>query len=129
MTKDNSWRIVQIIPAQVGWKAVHCQCSTEKHVEISTLTVVCWAIVENGIDGNSGRTEVRGIEQRANALAIVADQIRSDGIGNDGVDRNTYFLGYDDPEAHKESVYWIRQGNNRITAEKEKRAACMTDRR
>jgi hypothetical protein len=125
MTEDNPWRIVQIIPAQVGWKAVHCQSSTEKHLEISTLTVVCWAIVERGIGDNSGQTEVRGIEQRADALAIVADEIRSDGVGNDGVDRNVYFLGYDDPEAHKESAYWIRQGNHRLTAEKEKRAVRM----
>jgi hypothetical protein len=121
MSEDNATRIVQIIPAQVGWKAVHCQGSTEKHLEISTLTVVCWAIVDSGTGDNPGRTEVRGIEQGANGLAIVADQIRSDGVGTDGVDRNVYFLGYDDPDAHKESAYWIRQGNHRLAAEKERR--------
>ncbi|MGH7782808.1 MAG: hypothetical protein ACREO5_03050 [Candidatus Binatia bacterium] len=126
MIEDNRWKIVQIIPAQVGWKAVHCQASTNKHLEISTLSVVCWAVVEKNGGNDEVRTEVRGIEQGATDLAVVEDIIRKNGIGEDGVDRNLYFLGYDDPDAHKESSYWIRQGNNRLTVEKEKRSKAGT---
>jgi hypothetical protein len=43
-----------------------------------------------------------------------------DEVGDD-TDRNRYFLGYNDPEAHKESDYWIKQGNDRFRTEKEKR--------
>ena len=122
MRKVSQWKIVQIIPAQVGWKAVHCQASTNKHLEISSLSVVCWAIVEKDGGDDAARTEVRGIEQGANHLAVVEDIISKEAIGDDGVDRNLYFLGYDDPDAHKESAYWIRQGHSRLTLEKEKRA-------
>ena len=124
---DNRWKIVQIIPAQVGWKAVHCQASTDKHLEIFTRSVVCWAIVEKTSGSDAVFTEVRGIEQGANELAVVEDIIRKDGIGDDGIDRNLYFLGYDDPDAHKESAYWTRQGYHWLALEKEKRFAVQSE--
>jgi hypothetical protein len=121
MSVINGWKIVQIIAAQPGWKAVHCQELENRQVEISNRTLVCWAIVET--IGESGlRTEVRGIEQGSNHLVIVGDLITADKIGEAGVDRNEYFLGYNDPEAHKESDYWIMQANVRLKAENDKRA-------
>ncbi len=35
------------------------------------------------------------------------------------MNRNQYFLGYDDPAAHKESEYWVQLGNHRIRKEKQ----------
>jgi hypothetical protein len=34
---------------------------------------------------------------------------------------NQYFLGYDDPDSHRESAYWIGQANRRLKSEKEQR--------
>jgi hypothetical protein len=52
---------------------------------------------------------------------VVDDVIDIDEVGEDDTDRNQYFLGYNDPEAHKESDYWIKHGNDRFRTEKEKR--------
>jgi hypothetical protein len=118
----NGWKILQIIPAHSGWKAVHCQESETSQVKISNRAIICWALVEGTSDNNVPRTEVRGVEQESNHLVIVGDLIKSDKIGEDGVDRNQYFLGYDDPEAHKESDHWIEQANARLKTERCKRA-------
>ncbi len=67
------------------------------------------------------RTQVRGVEQQSDDLAVVEDLIDTEEIGEDGVDRNQYFLGYNDPDAHRESDYWIKQANDRLRTEKEKR--------
>jgi hypothetical protein len=113
----NGWKILQIIPAHSGWKAVHCQESEDSQVKISNRAIICWALVEATGDNDVPQTEVRGVEQESNHLVIVGDLIESDTIGEDGVDRNQYFLGYDDPEAHKESNHWIEQANARIKTE------------
>ena len=64
---------------------------------------------------------MRGIEQGSNDLVIVEDLIESEEEAEGhGTDQNRYFLGYDDPGAHKESDYWLKRANNRLRAEKEK---------
>lgn len=115
-------KIVQIIPAPPGWKAVHCQALEDGQIEISNRAIICWAIVEALGESGAPRTEVRGVEQESNHLVIVGDLITPDKIGEKGVDRNQYFLGYNDPEAHKESDYWIMQANARLKTENDKRA-------
>ena len=121
MKEHKSWKILQIIPAQGGWKAVHCQESEDKQLKISHRPIICWALVEPAGETAVVRTQVRGIEQESNDLAVVEDLMVTEDIRKDGPDRNEYFLGYDDPEAHKESDYWIKQANNRLRMEKEKR--------
>jgi hypothetical protein len=61
---------------------------------------------------------VRGIEQGLNDLAVVDDLIETKEAG---ANRNQYFLGYNDPDAHRESDYWLKQGHNRVRSEKEKK--------
>jgi hypothetical protein len=122
MTEYKNWRILQIIPAQGGWKAVHCEGSANAEIKISNRAIVCWALVEPAGGSAVGQREVRGIEQNSNDLTVVDDVIDMDEVGDD-TDRNQYFLGYNDPEAHKESDYWIKQGNDRFRTEKEKRLA------
>jgi hypothetical protein len=121
MNESKNWKILQIIPAQAGWKAVHCQKSQNKEVEISNRSVICWALVEFVGESALARTQVRGIEQGSNGLAVVEDLLHADRVSEDGTDRNQYFLGYNDPEAHKESDYWIKQANDRLRVEEEKR--------
>jgi hypothetical protein len=121
MNESKSWKILQIIPAQGGWKAVHCQESENKEIEISNRSIICWALVEFVGENAGVQTQVRGIEQDSNGLAVVEDLIHTDKVWEDGADRNQYFLGYNDPDAHKESDYWIKQANDRLRTEKEKR--------
>jgi hypothetical protein len=121
MNQYKSWKILQIIPAQGGWKAVHCQELEDKQIEISNRPIICWALVEPVGETTVVRTQVRGIEQELNDLAVVEDLINTEEIGENGTDRNQYFLGYNDPEAHKESDYWIKHANHRLRTEKEKR--------
>src|SRR5882724_12437665 len=121
MNEYKSWKILQIIPAQGGWKAVHCQELEDRQIEISNRPIICWALVEPLGESTLVRTQVRGIEQESSELAVVEDLINTENIREDGTDRNQYFLGYNDPEAHKESDYWIKQANHRLRIEKEKR--------
>jgi hypothetical protein len=121
MNEYKSWKILQIIPAQGGWKAIHCQELEDRQIEISNRPIICWALVEPVGETTVVRTQVRGIEQELNDLAVVEDLISTEDIREDGADRNQYFLGYNDPEAHKESDYWIKQANHRLRTEKEKR--------
>ena len=103
MNEYKSWKILQIIPAQAGWKAVHCQELEDRQIEISNRPIICWALVEPLGESTLVRTQVRGIEQESSELAVVEDLINTKNIREDGTDRNQYFLGYNDPEAHKES--------------------------
>ena len=121
MNEHKGWKILQIIPAQAGWKAVHCRESENKQIEISNRPIICWALVEPAGETAIVRTQVRGIEQQSDDLAVVEDSIDTEEVGKDGTDRNQYFLGYNDPEAHRESDYWIKQANDRLRTEKEKR--------
>jgi hypothetical protein len=121
MTESKNWKILQIIPAQGGWKAVHCQELEDKQVEIFNRCVICWALVESIGEGGVVQTQVRGIEQESNDLAVVEDRIDSENLGENGADRNQYFLGYNDPETHKEFAYWFTQANERLRKEKKKR--------
>ena len=127
MNESNNWKILQIIPAQEGWKAVHCRELENKEIEISNRAIICWALVELAGDGDVARTQVRGIEQESNNLTVVEDLIHPDKASENGTDRNQYFLGYNDPDAHKESEYWIKQANDRLRSEKEKRQQKKTD--
>ena len=120
MNENTRWKILQIIPAQGGWTAVHCQESKNHEIKISNRPIICWALVEPVGETAAVRTQVRGIEQESNELAVVGDLIKVDGVGGDGTDRTQYFLGYNDPVAHKESDYWIKQANDRLRAEREK---------
>ena len=121
MNEYKSWKILQIVPAQGGWKAVNCRESENKQIEISNRPIICWALVEPAGETAIVRTQVRGIEQQSDDLAVVEDLIDTEEVGKDGVNRNQYFLGYNDPEAHRESDYWIKQANDRLRSEKEKR--------
>jgi hypothetical protein len=119
MHESKAWKILQIIPAQVGWKAVHCWESTDNPMEIFNRAIVCWALVETIGETGVTRTQVRGIEQQANHLAVVEDLTDRGENGDSGADRSLYFLGYDDPAAHKESDYWIVQAKGRYKRERQ----------
>jgi hypothetical protein len=121
MNESNNWKILQIIPAQAGWKAVHCRELQNKEIEILNRAIICWALVEFVGDSDIARTQVRGIEQESNDLGVVEDVIHTDKVSENGTDRNQYFLGYNDPDAHKESEYWIKQANDRLRSEKERK--------
>jgi hypothetical protein len=121
MNESNNWKILQIIPAQAGWKAVHCRELQNKEIEILNRAIICWALVEFVGDSDIARTQVRGIEQESNDLGVVEDVIHTDKVSENGTDRNQYFLGYNDPDAHKESEYWIKQANDRLRLEKERK--------
>jgi hypothetical protein len=121
MNENKEWKILQIISAQVGWKAIYCQESINNEVTVYERPVICWALVEGIGEGGLIRTETRGIEQRSDRLVVVEDLIRTETMKENGIDPNQYFLGYDDPEAHRESDYWIKQANNRLKAEKGKK--------
>lgn len=123
MNESKSWKILQIIPAQAGWKAVHCQESGNKEIEISNRPIVCWALVESVVEIEAVGTQVRGIEQELNELVVVEDLIHRENVGQGGAERDWYFLGYNDPDAHKESDYWVQQGMCRIRTEKAKKLA------
>jgi hypothetical protein len=118
MHPSKAWKILQIIPAQVGWKAVHCQASGNKPIQIFNRPVICWALVEALGEGGVAGTEVRGVEKQEDHLAVVEDLINGGENGDDGIDRSQYFLGYDDPATHKESEYWIQQANDRCKRER-----------
>jgi len=113
VNKNNRWKILQIIAAPAGWKAVHCQPSENEQVNIFNRPIICWALVEVAGGDDALRTEVRGVEQQSNHLAVVDDLIMTETTGEYSADGNQYFLGYDGPEAHKESDYWIKQANMR----------------
>jgi hypothetical protein len=115
MNEQENWKILQIIPAQPGWKAVHCEESANGEMRITNRSIICWALVEPIDKSIVGGTEVRGVEQGAKDLAIVESLIKA----QDSMNRNQYFLGYDDPAAHKESEYWVQLGNHRIRKEKQ----------
>ena len=46
MNKSDNWKILQIIPAQSGWTAVHCQESKNHEITIFNRPIICWAVVE-----------------------------------------------------------------------------------
>jgi hypothetical protein len=120
MNTNKTWKILQIIPAQDGWTAVYCHKSKNHQITISNRPIVCWALVEPVGETAGVRTEVRGIEQGSNDLAVVEDLIKSEEGEGDDIDQNQYFLGYNDPGAHKESDYWQKEANDRFRTEREK---------
>jgi hypothetical protein len=120
MNKNENWKILQIIPAQGGWTAVHCQESKNHEITIFKRPIICWAVVEAVGDPAVVGREVRGVEQESNVLAVVDDFINAEQVGGHGTDQNQYFLGYNDPDAHKESHYWMQQANERLRMEREK---------
>jgi hypothetical protein len=122
MNSNREWKIKQIIPAQRGWKAVHCAQSENGQLVVFDRAVVCWALVEQDGVSEAGQTEVRGMEQRFDDLAVVDDVIKAATLRGDDVDCNEYFLGYNDPDAHRESEYWIGEASRRLKREKEQRA-------
>lgn len=121
MNVMKEWKTLQIIAAQAGWKAIHGQESENSQVKISSRAIICWALVEPIGAEDALRREVRGVVQESNRLVIVGDLIKTDKNGEEGGDENQYFLGYNDPEAHKESDYWIKQGNVRLKTEHDKK--------
>lgn len=121
----NGWRILQIVAAQPGWKAIYCQAATGQQVKISHRVIICWALVDAASAGDARRTEVRGVVQESNGLDVVGDSIATDNQGKENPMSNRYFLGYNDPEAHKESDYWIEQANLRLRLDKSETPALM----
>ena len=122
MNTKKEWKIIQIVPAQSGWKAVHCAESEKSQIVTFNRAIICWALVEDLGTNGPARTQVRGMEQRAEDLIIVDDLIEAETISADSMDHNQYFLGYDDPEAHRESEYWIGEARRRLKKEREHRA-------
>lgn len=120
MNVTNGWKILQIIAAQPGWKAMYCQESANRQVKISHRVIICWALVDAISAGDARRTEVRGIVQELSNLGIVGDSTANGKIGDEHSMGNQYFLGYNDPDAHKESDYWIEQANVRIKTENDR---------
>lgn len=110
MNEQANWKILQIIPAQSGWKAVHCEESATGEISIFNRSIICWALVEPIGKAEPAGTQVRGIEQGVKDLAIVENLA----VATNGRERIQYFLGYDDPAAHKESEYWVQLGGHRI---------------
>jgi len=80
MNEYKNWKILQIIPAQGGWKAIHCRESGNKEIEISNRSIICWALVEAVGETAGVQTQVRGIVQQSNDLAVVEDLIRTDKV-------------------------------------------------
>jgi hypothetical protein len=119
---SRGWKVRQIIAAQAGWKAVHCQESANGQVKISNRAIICWALVEAIGEEDPPRTEVRGVEQESNGLVVVGDLIKTDNGVEEGGNGNEYFLGYNDPDAHKESDYWLEKASARLKRENDKRA-------
>ena len=117
MNVTNGWKILQIIAAQPGWKAMYGEESANRQVKISNRVIICWALVDAIGAGNARRSEVRGIVQEFDSLGIVGDSIATDNLRAEEGTGNQYFLGYNDPEAHKESDYWIEQANLRLRME------------
>ncbi len=124
MNLSHGWKILQIVAAQAGWKAIYGQESANRQVKISYRVVICWALV--GMADAQG-TEVRGIVQESNGLGIVGDSMATSNNGETAAAAHQYFLGYNDPDAHKESDYWIEQANMRIRTENDQRAAPRDD--
>jgi len=141
----SQWRILQIIPAQPDWKAVHCQQTEDKKIDVFTRPIICWALVE-GAEKDAIRAEVRGIEKDSAVRFRVVDdlllsnlddlQLRTEDENPDR-DWNMYFLGYDDPGAEPEPddedlkgllspgemkrQRWVKQAEDRIEEERERR--------
>jgi hypothetical protein len=114
MKVSHGWRILQIVAAQDGWKAVYCQESQNQEIKTSHRPIICWALVE-ALGATDGlRTEVRGVVQESSRLVIVGDLMTTDEVGEKDRIEQEYFLGYNDPEAHKESDYWMKQASIRI---------------
>ena len=122
MNSNKELKIKQIISAQRGWKAVHCAQSESGQLAMFERAIVCWALVEQHGGSEGGRTEVRGMEQRLDDLIVVGNVIKAETLDADEVDCNEYFLGYDDPDAHRESQYWIGEAYRRLSKEKAQRA-------
>jgi hypothetical protein len=122
MKTNREWRIKQIISAQPGWKAVHCGAAENGQVVMYNRAIICWALVEEAGVSDGGCTQVRGMEQRFDDLIVVDDGIDTAMPPGDGGDCHQYFLGYDDPDGHRESEYWIGEAKRRLKREKEQRA-------
>jgi len=118
MNVTHGWKILQIVAAQAGWKAIYCQESANQQVKISHRVIICWALVDAVGAGDAHGTEVRGIVQESSRLGIVGDSLATGNTGDQETKQNQYFIGYNDPDAHKESDFWIEQANLRIKAEK-----------
>jgi len=122
MNVNKRWKILQIVAAQAGWKAVYCQESENQQVKITNRVILCWALVESTGADNALQTEVRGIVQESKDLAVVEDSITTENIGAEAVLGKQYLLGYNDPDAHKESDYWLNQAKVHLQSEKAQRA-------
>ena len=120
MNATQTWKIQQIISAQPGWKAIYCQRSSNNEVRISNRAIICWALVETVGTDAPPRTEVRGVVQDSNRLIVVGNSTAADSMTNGDSTENQYFLGYNDPDAHKESNYWIDQAHARLKIEHSK---------
>ena len=122
MNATKKSKILQIVAAQPGWKAVYCQELENKQVKISNQVIICWALVEStGVD-DACRTEVKGIVQESSNLGIVGDLISTEKMAAEQALGKQYLLGYNDPDAHKESDYWLDQAKMRLQSEKAKAA-------
>ena len=116
-TEGNDGRgiIRQIIAAQEGWNAVYCQRTTNGQIKIVRRAIICWALIDDPPDECAHGTELRGVEIRADRLVVPMNSSGLDQLTNFGNGRSAeYFIGYDDPTAHKESDYWLTQASLRI---------------
>jgi hypothetical protein len=113
---------LQIVTAQPGWKAIYCQEAANRQVKIFHRVILCWALVEAIGTGEARSTEVRGVVHECNDLGIVGDLIATDKENGESAIGSQYFIGYNDPDAHKETDYWIEQAHLRFKTEVDKRA-------
>ena len=122
MNSNKELKIKQIISAQRGWKAVHCAQSESGQLAMFERAIVCWALVEQhgGSEGGQPKCAVWSSDSTISSSSIILSRLKS--FGADEVDCNEYFLGYDDPDAHRESQYWIGEAYRRLSKEKEQRA-------
>ncbi len=120
MNLSKKSKILQIVAAQPGWKAVYCQELENKQVKISNQVIICWALVEVAGANDALHTEVKGIVQKSSHLGIAGDLIAAETIGAAELLGKQYLLGYNDPDAHKESDYWLDQAKVRLQSEKAK---------
>ena len=119
------WKILQIIPAHSGWRAVYGQESENREIEVSKRHVVCWALVAEIVviknkSKETGRRKVQGIEQSGVLLNFSEDLIISDRLEKRSVDPNQYFLGYEDPQESEEG--WEDFVEDHLKLERQKRS-------
>ena len=118
MNFNKELKIKQIISAQRGWKAVHCAQSENGQLAMFERAIVCWALVEQHGGRKEAKRKCAGWSSDSTILSLSVILSRLEFIDADELDCNEYFFGYDDPDAHRESQYWIGEAYRRLRQRK-----------